>query len=58
LPIAVRVEPGELRVQELGYRWGSCTPSNLNFHCRTMQLPPRIIEYVIAKAARAGSRDA
>ncbi len=43
------VSVGAVRIQDLGYRWGSCGPrSGLNFHWRTMQLPPRIIEYVIA----------
>lgn len=45
----VGVSVGTVRVQDLGYRWGSCGPrSGLNFHWRTLQLPPRIIEYVIA----------
>jgi predicted metal-dependent hydrolase len=45
----VGVEVQTVRVQDLGYRWGSCGPrSGLNFHWRTLQLPPRIIEYVIA----------
>ena len=44
----IGVAPGELTVRDLGYRWGSCNPTGLNFHWRTMQLPPRIIEYVIA----------
>jgi predicted metal-dependent hydrolase len=44
----IGVAPGELSVRELGYRWGSCSSRGLNFHWRIMQLPPRIIEYVIA----------
>jgi len=49
LAVRIGVEVGAVRVQDLGYRWGSCGPrSGLNFHWRTMQLPPRIIEYVIA----------
>ncbi len=43
----VGVEPGPVRVQELGYRWGSCGEQALNFHWRTLQLPPRIIDYVV-----------
>jgi predicted metal-dependent hydrolase len=43
----VDVEPGPIRVQELGYRWGSCGNRALNFHWRTMQLPPRIIDYIV-----------
>lgn len=45
----VGVEPGRfVQVMDLGYRWGSCSADGtLNFHWRTMQLPPRIIEYVV-----------
>lgn len=43
----VGVDPGPVRVQELGYRWGSCGSAALNFHWRTLQLPPRIIDYVV-----------
>jgi predicted metal-dependent hydrolase len=33
---------------DLGYRWGSCSADGtLNFHWRVMQLPPRIIEYIV-----------
>jgi predicted metal-dependent hydrolase len=43
----IGVEPGPVRVQDLGYRWGSCGSAALNFHWRTLQLPPRIIDYVV-----------
>lgn len=43
----VGVEPGSVRVQDLGYRWGSCGDQALNFHWRTLQLPPRIIDYLV-----------
>lgn len=45
----VGVEPGRfVQVMDLGYRWGSCSADGtLNFHWRIMQLPPRIIEYVV-----------
>jgi Predicted metal-dependent hydrolase len=44
----IGVTPGSIKIRNLGYRWGSCSKSeHLNFHWRTMQLPPRIIEYVI-----------
>lgn len=45
----VGVEPGRfVQVMDLGYRWGSCSADGtLNFHWRTMQLPPSIIEYVV-----------
>lgn len=39
----------ELRVLPLGYRWGSCSPEGrLNIHWATMQLPPDLIDYVLA----------
>jgi predicted metal-dependent hydrolase len=45
----VGVEPGRfVQVMNLGYRWGSCSADGtLNFHWRILQLPPRIIEYVV-----------
>ncbi|SDC72456.1 hypothetical protein SAMN04488112_11487 [Melghirimyces thermohalophilus] len=43
------VQPTEVRVMDLGYRWGSCGASgNLNFHWRTILLPASIVEYVVA----------
>jgi predicted metal-dependent hydrolase len=45
----IGVEPGPVRVRELGHRWGSCgRGGNLNFNWRTVCLPPRAIEYVVA----------
>lgn len=45
----VGVEPRGTVVRDLGYRWASCGHSGiLHFHWRTIQLPPRIIEYVVA----------
>lgn len=42
------VDVGVVRVQSLGYRWGSCSPGGaLNFHWATMQLPPDLIDYVL-----------
>lgn len=42
------VTPRSVEVKELGYRWGSCSPSGrVHFHWRTLSLPPRIIDYVI-----------
>lgn len=45
----VGAEPGRfVQVMDLGYRWGSCSADGtLNFHWRVMQLPARIIEYVV-----------
>jgi predicted metal-dependent hydrolase len=43
------VTPNHVDVRDLGYRWGSCSvKGGLNFHWRTLLLPPRIIEYVVA----------
>lgn len=40
--------PRDLKVQPLGYRWGSCSHSDvLYFHWRTILLPPPIIDYII-----------
>lgn len=42
------VYPSSITVRDLGYRWGSCGGGGkLYFHWATIQLPPRIIEYVI-----------
>jgi predicted metal-dependent hydrolase len=39
----------ELRVLPLGYRWGSCTPyGKVNIHWAAMQLPPDLVDYVLA----------
>ncbi len=44
----IGVIPKKVTVQNLGYRWGSCNPIGMiNFHYRIMQLPPRIIEYLV-----------
>ena len=38
-----------LRVIDLGNRWGSCSDSGvLNFHWKTMQLPQKLIRYLVA----------
>lgn len=40
--------PAGVKVQDLGYRWGSCGKGNwLYFHWKTILLPPRIAEYVV-----------
>ena len=45
----VRAYPKSVQVQDIGYRWGSCTPGGkIRFHWRIIQLPPRIIDYIIA----------
>jgi predicted metal-dependent hydrolase len=45
----VGVEPARfVQVMDLGYRWGSCSADGtLNFHWRVMQLPPRMIDYIV-----------
>lgn len=40
--------PSEIRVQDLGYRWGSCGKGGrVSFHWKTMLLPRPIAEYVV-----------
>lgn len=42
------VAPAGVKVQDLGYRWGSCGKGAwLYFHWKTILLPPRIAEYVV-----------
>jgi len=44
----IGVAPQEIEVRDLGYRWGSCNPSGrVNFHWRSLSLPPTIIDYII-----------
>ena len=44
----MEVAPVSVRVQDLGYRWGSCGKgSQLYFHWKTILLPARIAEYVV-----------
>jgi predicted metal-dependent hydrolase len=45
----VGVTPSGIFVRDLGYRWGSCSRGErLNFHWKTILLPPRMAEYVVA----------
>jgi predicted metal-dependent hydrolase len=40
--------PAGVKVQDLGYRWGSCGKGDwLYFHWKTILLPPHIAEYVV-----------
>jgi predicted metal-dependent hydrolase len=42
------VEYGEVKVSDLRFRWGSCTPkNNLNFNWRLIKAPLPVVEYVI-----------
>lgn len=44
----MEVFPAGVKVQDLGYRWGSCSKSKLlHFHWKTILLPARIAEYVV-----------
>lgn len=43
----LEVQPAGVKVQDLGYRWGSCGKGDwLYFHWKTILLPARIAEYV------------
>ena len=42
--------PTDIRVRDLGNRWGSCAEGGLlNFHWRVIRLPPTLIEYVSSR---------
>jgi predicted metal-dependent hydrolase len=42
------VVPGGLSIRDLGHRWGSCgAGGRIYVHWSTLQLPPRIVEYVL-----------
>lgn len=44
----MEVAPTDVRVQDLGYRWGSCGKGDvLYFHWKTILLPAWIAEYVV-----------
>ncbi|KFN50583.1 M48 family metallopeptidase [Arenimonas composti] len=44
----MEVSPAGVKVQDLGYRWGSCGKGDwLWFHWKTILLPARIAEYVV-----------
>ncbi|MBN2885538.1 MAG: M48 family metallopeptidase [Chromatiaceae bacterium] len=44
----MEVRPAGLKVQDLGYRWGSCGKGEwLYFHWKAILLPPRIAEYLV-----------
>ena len=44
----MEVAPPGVKVQDLGYRWGSCGKGDwLYFHWKTILLPARIAEYVV-----------
>ena len=42
------VQPGDLEVRDLGYRWGSLGRNDrLNLHWAVMQLPVSLVDYVV-----------
>lgn len=44
----MEVEPAGVKVQDLGYRWGSCGKGGwLYFHWKTILLPRSIAEYIV-----------
>lgn len=44
----LQVEPAGVKVQDLGYRWGSCGKGNkVYFHWKTILLPRHIAEYLV-----------
>jgi len=44
----MEVNPAGVKVQDLGYRWGSCGKGDrLYFHWKVILLPARIAEYVV-----------
>lgn len=44
----IDVQPQSVNVRRLGFRWGSCSPKgHLNFHWRTILLPPEMIDYIV-----------
>ncbi len=46
------VKASGLRVIELGNRWGSCSDNGvLNFHWKVMQLPQKLLRYIVAHEA-------
>jgi len=44
----VGVQPGGLKIKDLGYRWASCLPNgDLHFHWKCLMAPPTIIDYIV-----------
>ena len=44
----VGMKPSGLKVKDLGFRWASCTKSDLmQFHWKCMMAPPKIIDYMV-----------
>jgi predicted metal-dependent hydrolase len=44
----MNVQIAEVKIQDLGYRWGSFSPDGrVQFHWKAILLPPRIAEYIV-----------
>ena len=44
----VGVQPGEVLVKDLGYRWASCLPSGaMHFHWKCLMAPLTVIDYIV-----------
>lgn len=44
----MKVQIVEVRIQDLGFRWGSYSPDGrVQFHWKAILLPPRIAEYIV-----------
>jgi predicted metal-dependent hydrolase len=44
----VNKTPSRIAIRDLGFRWGSCTArGTLNFHWKLIQLPLRLVDYVV-----------
>jgi predicted metal-dependent hydrolase len=46
--VSMGLQPGSVRVQELGHRWGSCSQkSTLNFHWKSIAVPLEVLHYLV-----------
>lgn len=44
----VGVQPGEVHVKDLGYRWASCLPTGaMHFHWKCLMAPLTVIDYIV-----------
>ena len=49
LAVAHGLQPGQIRVRDMGRRWGTCDSRGgvLSFHWRVVLLPPALVDYVV-----------
>lgn len=49
LSLRVRAKPMQIRVRDMGRRWGTCNGSTgvLSFHWETILLPPHVLDYIV-----------